>query len=122
MNERNGEGLQSENSCARKTDAELISFLKYREMLWREINEYEADAYFEAARRLEDRRWIAVAERLPSRDGKYLAIGPTTDPAKLGVSLAWYTPGKGWSFQNALWCEPSTHETHWMKIPEPPEG
>lgn len=64
-------------------------------------------------------QWVNVEEKLPiDRIKKYLvafrdAVGPIVDMAR-------YFPSDGWTCDN--WDVPQKLITHWMPLPEAPEG
>lgn len=67
-------------------------------------------------------RWISVKDRLPEKSGEYLAITksrghymvlPYSAKHKLFNS---YDSSRGRELKSAIEC------THWMPLPEPPEG
>jgi len=74
-------------------------------------------------------RWIPCSERLPEKECYaliYFGQGTTAE----GITDAWYD-GKSWNYTNSIiengaeWEETVwiPHEvTHWMPLPEPPEG
>lgn len=72
-----------------------------------------------AAMREKMPQWISVEDRLPiDRTKNYLVtfrdtVGPNVD-------MASYFPSDGWTCDN--WIVPQKLITHWMPLPEAPEG
>ena len=56
--------------------------------------------------------WISVKDRLPG-DGEYLVYSP----AFYGVTTMVYEDGKWWFDESS----PTSGNTHWMPLPEPPK-
>ncbi len=63
--------------------------------------------------------WIPVKEKLPEKDGPVLFYAPSADPEMPFIWTAWYNPKSGWSMMTPYWTEGITH---WMYLPEPPQG
>jgi len=72
-------------------------------------------------------KWIKCSDSLPTKDAAYIIYAPTADAASPLVAIAWYdpTPGDidarpvGWSLLPEVFCDSITH---WMPLPEGPEG
>jgi len=62
--------------------------------------------------------WTSIEERLPD-DALCLVYAPSADPDKPLINTAWYDKTYGWSLLPKVWCDAITH---WMPLPEPPEG
>lgn len=59
--------------------------------------------------------WISVKDRLPDKNGEYLAVTPNM---RRKVNVAY--------FEDCVWLPDERHfttvkVTHWMPLPEPPE-
>lgn len=62
---------------------------------------------------LERDRWISVEDRLPEKEGHYLASdGPSVFEAFFGGETTWYDPVEEWDEYTV---------DHWMQLPEPPK-
>lgn len=59
--------------------------------------------------------WISVKDRLPDRDGTYLVA---TKNRAVMMTHFYIVDGHGFFSGGKL----SRHITHWMPLPEPPEG
>jgi hypothetical protein len=60
-------------------------------------------------------RWIAVSERLPELDAMILIL-----TRHRTVEVSWLKKDNWWYFRNS--AQPFNFATHWMPLPEPPEG
>ena len=70
-------------------------------------------------------KWIPVTERLPEKVGKYLAV--TKSCFKKGetyIQLLWYGAKSGFHYSDPdFGCmKMNKWVTHWMPLPQPPEG
>lgn len=64
-------------------------------------------------------QWIACTERMPGR-GWVLTYALWTNPAFCSIEKATWD-GNAWDFADSeIWGKPVI--THWMPIPDPPEG
>ena len=72
------------------------------------------DARAEIARLREERRWIAVTERLPPDN---VAVLVNHDSG--GVEMAFREGGR-WNISHAGVSVPDCSYTHWMPLPAPP--
>lgn len=69
-------------------------------------------------------KWISVKDGLPDRGGQYLAVVPSPiNNRKHSVWLLWYHTGKGFCDFSPEWGDVEIDDvTHWMPLPQPPEG
>ena len=81
-------------------------------------------------------KWIPVTERLPSEDGQYLVVKKIFNNsiwqevlsfAKDGRKVDKYDFHRGWKnvwyYYDSEWGHIAVDSvTHWMPLPEPPEG
>ena len=106
------ERLTAENAALRKE-------IEWKDMViaLAQRKQVEAEAERDALR--EKQRWIPVTERLPERDVQVLGWYKDNPFSQYrpGV-VAWN--GNGWVFVYAH--RYVTDVTHWMTLPEPPEG
>lgn len=87
----------------------------YRICPYCEVEELEV----ELKRLREERSWISVKERQPEKAGRYLVYAEWGRDIGLFMSGQWYILGGNFS-GNVEWCKAAV--THWMPLPEPPEG
>lgn len=65
------------------------------------------------------REWFHVAKALPAKEGRYLVLTPTGDPACPLIEMAWWgSESERWVIIGDRWL---TSVTHWMELPPPPE-
>ena len=106
------ESLTAENADLRKE-------IEWKDMVIALAQRKQAEAEAERAALREKQRWIPVTERMPERDVQVLGWYKDNPFSQYrpGV-VAWN--GNGWVFVYAH--RYVTNVTHWMPIPEPPEG
>jgi hypothetical protein len=63
--------------------------------------------------------WISVKDKLPDEDGLVFIYAPSADKNKPLKQTAWYDPKYGWSLLPQIWIDAITH---WMYLPEDPNG
>jgi Lar family restriction alleviation protein len=80
--------------------------------------------------RAQEDKWIPVKEKLPDKDGRYLVcdggavleacFSPTGQLRRNQNGEFYRLPS--WSTTDCYESEDLDHVTHWMPLPEPPEG
>lgn len=72
-------------------------------------------AYELAMKRYTEKQWISVRDELPKEEGKYIVC-----TEKGSVYCTRFSKGCG--CEGIFKTDMNTHITHWMPLPEPPEG
>ena len=68
-------------------------------------------------------KWIPVTERLPEKYEKVLALTQSKMSGDYNTWLIWYTPQSGFHYYDSEWGDIEMDDvTHWMPLPEQPEG
>ena len=79
----------------------------------------------ELEQKLKEREWISVKDRLPEKEGIYIAV---IDETQYNPDCLWVRPIKyvkygnqyrWWWFSEKMYTH---HVTHWMPLPEYPES
>lgn len=65
--------------------------------------------------------WITVKERLPAEDEEVL-ISAEEDGERTAFVAFWRQDAKWWDNCYTGWVKEHLNVTHWMPLPEPPEG
>lgn len=69
----------------------------------------------------EQPKWIPVEDRLPDKEGRYL-VCDGGDVLEACFSLTGQLRRPEWSTTDCYESEDLDHVTHWMPLPNPPEG
>lgn len=64
--------------------------------------------------------WISIAERLPE-DFEFVLVWFAGGESNVDVAN-WDSEAKWWSLPNNGFNHPDDEPTHWMPLPDPPEG
>ena len=84
-----------------------------------------------AKRRARVPKWISITERLPDETGRYLAVKKRIAPDEFGgnrtdIVILRFIVGDGFRMPTHIpdWINEEINEevTHWMPLPQPPEG
>lgn len=63
-------------------------------------------------------RWREIStDGLPTEDAQYIIFAPSADPDHPLKTIAWFTPGFGWSLLTDEFIQALTH---WMPMPQNP--
>ena len=108
-----------------RADAESICFKCFHRKVCRAIDNQPCIEcnQFTDANGVTVQQWIPVAERLPVKAGKYLTVVKSV----LGdgdnyIRLLWYGHGFHYSDPDIGDVQMNKYVTHWMPLPQPPEG
>jgi len=117
---------------------ELVKRLREAPSDW-----YDADLHYEAADAIEELskpKWIPVTDKLPESGGSYIvylrpfkgktdlgyAIGDLSYPTEMYFDkgqMLWVCENESYNaILSAVDTENEYHVTHWMQLPQPPEG
>lgn len=99
------------------------------EMLFQQYQFVHDADYYGALRTVDDAidmlkaqpKWISVEEKLPDKDGRYL-VCDGGDVLEAQFYLTGQLRRPEWSTTDCYESEDLYHVTHWMPLPEPPEG